>query len=69
LSGAVRKNKVVISEHVAEPYWPTEDNEGEDFDVPVVNTLLAENVSIRATNSSAARMAYSNALFSQTLSP
>lgn len=45
LSEAVRENKVVISEHVTEPPGHTEDIEGEDFDVPVVNTLFAENVS------------------------
>ena len=46
LSEAVRENKVVVSEHVAEePSGSAEDAEGENFDGPIVNTLFIENVS------------------------
>lgn len=45
LSDAMRENKIVISEQVAESPGTAEDTEGERFDVPVVNTLFAENVS------------------------
>ena len=46
LSEAVRENKVVISEHVAEPPGPAENTEEGDFEGPIVNTLFVENVSM-----------------------